>query len=84
MMWFQPPVILQDVERRPGLLQNVNSVAKAAELLLEWKEERGKRGRKITRAMNLCIQALEGKGTPEKVRAAFEAAAEEAGMWVKK
>ncbi|RRI06389.1 DUF982 domain-containing protein [Mesorhizobium tamadayense] len=73
--WFDPPVYVKTDQ--VGMRYGVNHVEGAAEQLLKWPR-RG--GEKWQAAVELCIAAMEGKTPPKEVRAAFEAAAEEAGM----
>lgn len=64
-----------------GRLQNVGSIEEAMEFLLQhWPD---KRSRKFNTARQACLDALEGKQTVEAARAAFIAAATEAGIYVK-
>lgn len=81
MNTFTPPIVFQDPEK-PGIMHHVTAIEAAARHLIEW-DKRGKKGRKLNRAIKVCTEALNGKGTEDKVRAAFVAAAREAGMWVK-
>lgn len=77
MLWFTPPISVQN-PAKPGLIRNVTSVEAAAEELLKWPQK----GRKRARAAMVLHDALAGKTTPEAARKAFEAAAKEAGAWV--
>ncbi|SJM33279.1 DUF982 domain-containing protein [Mesorhizobium delmotii] len=48
----------------------------AAAELMKWT----KRGPKWTKAVEACMACIEGEGTPEDVRKAFEIAAKEEGL----
>ena len=73
--WFSPPVAVRS-ESKAGLTLNVSNVSRAAETLLTWQ----KRGPKWRKAVQTCVDAMEGKKTPDHARKAFEAAAKESGM----
>jgi hypothetical protein len=74
MIWFSPPVPVK--AERAGLRYEVNSVEGAAGDLLKWPWG----GHKWEMAVRACIAALAGEAPPNEVRAAFVAAADEAGM----
>ncbi|CCV05784.1 conserved hypothetical protein [Mesorhizobium metallidurans STM 2683] len=72
MHWFNPPVSVKT--DRPGRTYGVNHVEGAAEEFMKWPN----RGPKWK--IQACVDAFEDRVTPQDVRAAFEAAAEEEGM----
>lgn len=61
----------------------VRDTAKAAELLLQNWPEAFKEVVSVHEAQVACFDALDGKGSPEKARAAFIAACEEAGILIR-
>lgn len=66
---------------KPGKMRVVASTVEAAEFLLErWPVEPGPLH---MRARVACLEVLEGKMPPDHARAAFVAAAHEAGILVK-
>lgn len=71
--WFSCPVYVKT--EQPGLTSGVSLVEGAAEELLKWAS----RGPKWRRAVQACMDAIEGGVSPGEVRKAFEAAAREAG-----
>jgi hypothetical protein len=73
--WFHPPVPVED--ERLGLVYHVTSVEKAAEFLLVW-DELGQ-GPAWRKAVEACMAAVDGSGSPDAAREAFEAAARECG-----
>lgn len=75
--WFSPPVT---VIVRSGITDHVNSALKAAELLYyHWPQEA--RDSEVYRAaVRACIEAVENGAPAGDARAAFQAAAEEAGV----
>lgn len=75
MRWFSSPVYVKT--DRPGFRYGVNHVQEAAEQLHKW----AKRGPRWSKAMTLCLSALEGDPIdPQIIRNAFEAAAKESKM----
>jgi Protein of unknown function (DUF982) len=74
MKWFSPPVPVRT--NHPGRRYEVSSVEVASEQVLQWQ----KRGPKCRKAIEICMETLGGRKTPQEARAAFEAAAREAGM----
>jgi uncharacterized protein DUF982 len=75
-VWFSPPVRVKT--STIGRFYEVNNVRTAAEQLLLWE----RRGPKWRKAVQTCMDAMEGKKSPEAARKAFEAAARESGMLV--
>jgi hypothetical protein len=73
--WFNPSVPVRDVNN-VGHTIYVSNVPKAAEILLTWD----KRGPKWRKAVQVCMEAMEGKKSADEVRKAFESAAKEAGV----
>ena len=74
-LWFSPAVAVRS-ESNAGLTINVSNVSRAAETLLTWT----KRGPKWRKAVQTCMDAMEGNKTPDEARKSFEAAAKESGM----
>jgi hypothetical protein len=74
LLWFNPPVYVRS--DRPGMQYGINHVEGAAEQLMAWDTK----GPKWTDAVQACVDAFEGKVSPNEVRQLFEEAAEEAGM----
>ncbi|MER8830040.1 DUF982 domain-containing protein [Mesorhizobium sp. M0938] len=72
--WFHPPVNIET--DRPGLTYGCNNVEGAVAELMKWT----KRGPKWKKAAEACTAVLEGEGTADDVRRAFEAAAGEEGL----
>lgn len=72
--WFNPPVYV--TTDRPGLSYGVSHVEGAAEELMKWT----KKGPKWRAAVQACIDAFEGRVSPEEARKAFLAAAKEEGV----
>ncbi|WP_352752485.1 DUF982 domain-containing protein [Mesorhizobium sp. M0204] len=72
--------------RSPGLREDETSghsqwgqpVEGAAEELLAWDTK----GPRWTKAVQSCVDACEGKSSPQEVREAFEAAAKEANVYL--
>ncbi|RWC25931.1 DUF982 domain-containing protein [Mesorhizobium sp.] len=73
-LWFSPPVPVRTTQI--GLTRQVSSVEAAAEELLTWD----KRGAAWRKAVQACIDAVEGRITPDQARRAFMAAAKACGM----
>lgn len=73
---FQPPVRVKMT--KIGLTTEIRDVQAAGEQMLTWPEDR--RGPRFRKAAKVFIEVLEGTRTPAVARAAFEAAAREAGM----
>ena len=71
-LWFSPPVPVRANYGR----HNVSSVQAASEELMKWS----KRGPQWQQAVQSCIDAFEGRVTPNKAREAFLAAARDARM----
>lgn len=67
--------------RRPGIITVVTSARQAAEILLDpkWPAERSRRQ---LAAQQACLDALEGRKPADVARAAFIAAADEAGVLI--
>ncbi|WP_240992719.1 MULTISPECIES: DUF982 domain-containing protein [Mesorhizobium] len=63
-----PPVYIET--HRPGLTYGYNNVEGAAAEFMKWT----KRGPKLKKAVNACMACLEGEGTADDARKAFEAA----------
>ena len=74
--WFSPPVPVRT--SKPGARYNCNNVEEAARELMEWTN----RGPMWNQAVRACMSCLAGEMTPEDVRRAFFAAAEEEGTLV--
>ncbi|MER9561008.1 DUF982 domain-containing protein [Mesorhizobium sp. M0571] len=72
--WFYPPVYVRT--DRLGVTHRCNNVEGAAEELLKWT----KMGPKWRKAVQVCIDAVADRATPEEARKAFEAAAKEEGV----
>jgi hypothetical protein len=78
-MLFGPAIALQIGRVRV----TINTVERAAELLLSPRWPEGFRDSpKAVAARKACLAALEGTGTPDRARAAFLKAADEARMVV--
>ncbi|TIL42223.1 DUF982 domain-containing protein [Mesorhizobium sp.] len=75
-LWFSPPVYLKT--KRPGIRHGVSHVEGAAEELIAWDTK----GPMWTKAVQSCVDAFEGRVSPQEVREAFEAAAKEAEMYL--
>jgi hypothetical protein len=71
-LWFSPPVSIRASYGR----HNVSNVQAASEELMKWTV----RGPRWQQAVQSCIDAFEGRVTPNKARKAFLAAAQEARM----
>ncbi|TIN48646.1 MAG: DUF982 domain-containing protein [Mesorhizobium sp.] len=71
---FHPPVYVET--DRPGMTYGCNNVEGAALELMKWT----KRGSKWKEAVDVCMGLTEGERTPDDVRKAVEAAAEEEGL----
>jgi hypothetical protein len=77
MIWFpHPPVCVIDWAK-PGKVRQVSSVEAAGEELLKWPKTK-----KRDKAATLLADAMEGTADIAKVKAAFEAAAKEAKVWM--
>ena len=77
MIWLpHPPVCVIDWAK-PGKIRQVSSVEAAAEELLKWPKTRRR-----DKAETLMANSMEGMADIIKVKAAFEAAAKEAKVWV--
>jgi hypothetical protein len=77
VIWFpHPPVCIIDWAK-PGKVRQVSSVGAAAEELLKWPKTK-----KRDRAAALLADAMQGTADLAKTKAAFEAAAKEAKVWV--
>lgn len=63
---------------RPGIRHGVSHVEGAAEELMAWDTK----GPRWTKAVQSCVDALEGRVSPQEVREAFEAAAKEASVYL--
>ncbi|WP_411970950.1 DUF982 domain-containing protein [Mesorhizobium sp. BR1-1-2] len=72
--WFNPPVSVRT--GKPGFTYSCNNVEGAARELMGWNN----RGPKWDLAVRACMSCLAGDMTPEDVRKAFIAAAEEEGQ----
>ena len=72
--WFHPPVYIRT--DRPWLTYVCTNVEGAAAQLMKWP----KRGPKWKEAIDACTALIKGERTPDDVRKAFEAAAEEEGL----
>ncbi|TIT02495.1 DUF982 domain-containing protein [Mesorhizobium sp.] len=72
--WFHPPVYIETDQ--PRLTYVCTNVEGAAVELMKWT----KRGPKWKEAIEVCMALIEGERTPNDVRKAFEAAAEEEGI----
>ena len=70
------------IETAPGRFRNIHSVRAAAEMLLSAWPEAGK-GPAYAAATRACLNAVEGKTTPEVARRAFMIAAQEAGIFMR-
>ncbi|MFD2056812.1 DUF982 domain-containing protein [Mesorhizobium calcicola] len=71
--WFNPPVTVST--GKPGVRYGCNNVEGAARELMEWNNH----GLMWNHAVRACMSCLAGEMTPEDVRKAFIAAAEEEG-----
>ncbi|MGO4677823.1 DUF982 domain-containing protein [Bosea sp. 2YAB26] len=78
MHWFSPPVVVQ--ADRPGVGYSITDVEQAAELLLAWKAIGA--GPKWQDAVRACTAVLNGAGTVDEAREAFEEAARECGRLI--
>jgi Protein of unknown function (DUF982) len=77
MIWFQhPPVCVIDWAK-PGKLRAVSSVEAAAEEFLKWPKTK-----KRDKVATLLADAMAGMADMKQTKAAFEAAAKEAKVWV--
>jgi uncharacterized protein DUF982 len=77
MIWFDhPPICVMDWAK-PGKVRAVSSVEAAAEELLKWPKTK-----KRDKAATLLADAMTGTADIAKTKAAFEAAAKEAKVWV--
>lgn len=75
---FDPVTIETD---RPGALRNITSTLQVAELLVEnWSKPRGSA---FVAAVQASMDHMAGKARAADVRAAFIAAAKEAGIFVR-
>ncbi|MBZ9794315.1 DUF982 domain-containing protein [Mesorhizobium sp. ES1-4] len=74
MHWFSPSIPVKT--NQAGITRQVSSVEAAAEELLTWE----KKGAAWREAVQACIDAGEGRATPEVARRAFRAAAKACGM----
>ncbi|MER8956350.1 DUF982 domain-containing protein [Mesorhizobium sp. M0833] len=75
-LWFSPPVYVKT--NRPGIRHGVSHVEGAAEELMAWDTK----GPRWTKAVQSCVDAFEGRVSPQEVRQAFEAAAKEANVYL--
>ena len=76
--WFNPAVIIQG--DRPGVTYAVTHVEKAGEFLLAWKAIGA--GPAWQTAVRACMAAINGEGTADAAREAFEEAAQECGRLI--
>ena len=76
--WFSPPVTVRT--GRPGVTFNCNNVEGAARELMDWNNH----GPQWKLAVRACMSCLAGDMTPEDVRKAFIAAADEEGKLLPK
>jgi hypothetical protein len=76
LLWFSPPVYVK--ASRPGIRHEVSHVEAAAEELMAWDTK----GPRWTKAVQSCVDAFEGRVSPQEVREAFEMAAKEAGVYL--
>ncbi|RWQ46407.1 DUF982 domain-containing protein [Mesorhizobium sp.] len=76
LLWFSPPVYVK--ANRPGIRHGVSHVEGAAEELMAWDTK----GPLWTKAVQSCVDAFEGRVSPQEVREAFEAAAKEASVYL--
>jgi hypothetical protein len=76
--WFSPPPVCVMDWAKVGLVRQVSSVEAAAAELIKWPTSK-----KRNKAAILIDDAYAGKADVEKAKKAFEAAAKEAGVWVK-
>lgn len=76
--WFPLPPVAVINWAKPGIIRQVNSVEDTVKELGKWE----KGGRKFTKALKIYADALNDKATPEEAKKVFEAAAEEAKVWV--
>lgn len=76
--WFSPPVVIQ--ADRPGVSFAVTNVERAGEALLAWKALGP--GPKWKEAVQACMASLNGSGTADDAREAFEKAAQECGRLI--
>ncbi|TIL63258.1 DUF982 domain-containing protein [Mesorhizobium sp.] len=63
---------------RPGIRHGVSHVEGAAEEFMAWDTK----GPLWTKAVQSCVDAFEGRVSPQEVREAFEAAAKEASVYL--
>jgi hypothetical protein len=77
MIWLPHPPICVIDWAKPGKVRQVSSVEAAAEEWLKWPKTK-----KRDRAATLMADAMEGTADIAKVKAAFEAAAREAKVWM--
>ena len=77
---IKPPVLIKEQSAGRWVVREVRDVETASLVHLAWPG-RGKAWRK---AAEVLSEALLGQETPEKARAAFVAAAEEAGVLIER
>lgn len=78
--YWDEPVTMETLTL--GRYQSVSSAAEAALILLdEWPVAEGKA---FLAAQSACLMAMEGTATPDEARTAFLAAADEAGVYVRR
>ncbi|MER8459676.1 DUF982 domain-containing protein [Mesorhizobium sp. M0915] len=58
--WFSPPIYVKT--KRPGIRHGVSHVEGAAEELMAWDTK----GPRWTKAVQSCVDALEGKSSPKR------------------
>ncbi|MGO4670204.1 DUF982 domain-containing protein [Bosea sp. 2RAB26] len=75
---FTPPVVVR--ADRPEVTYSVTHVERAAEFLLAWKAIGA--GPKWQDAVRACTAVLNGAGTVDEAREAFEEAARECGRLI--
>ncbi len=76
MLSFSSPVYVRTTPT--GVRHGIDHIEAAAEELVTWT----KRGPKWRHAVEVCLEGLKGRVSPEEVRSAFEEAAKEEGRFL--